>query len=58
MQLREAGHRRDVARQLFAAFSDGTLSPSPMQRFSLADAAQAHGAMESRERMGSLLLVP
>jgi len=58
VQLRDAGHRRDVARQLFAAFSDGTLSPSPVQRFSLADAAQAHRAMESRERMGSLLLVP
>ena len=58
VQLRHADHRREVAQQLFKAFAEGVLKPGPMQKFALADAAQAHRAMESRARMGSLLLVP
>ncbi|NYT23725.1 quinone oxidoreductase [Alcaligenaceae bacterium] len=58
VHCRHADIRRQVAERLFAALHDGTLNPGLIQKFSLADAPAAHRALESRERLGSLLLVP
>ena len=58
VHLRDLDRRREVAQLLFAALMDGTLKPGPVERFSLAQAADAHRCLESRERTGSVVLVP
>ncbi|MFA7670148.1 MAG: quinone oxidoreductase [Burkholderiaceae bacterium] len=58
VHFRHADRRRQVAERLFAALLDGTLTPSQIQTFSLADAAAAHRALESRDRLSSLALIP
>lgn len=47
-----------MAAALFAALADGTLDPGASEAFPLAEAAEAHRALESRRTMGAALLVP
>ena len=49
---------RHAAKMLFAAIGDGTVKVAANQRFSLADAAAAHRALEARQTTGSTLLLP
>jgi len=47
-----------TAQRLFDRIERGILVPSIGQRFALADAAQAHRALEARQTTGSTILVP
>jgi NADPH2:quinone reductase len=47
-----------AASELFAAIASGAIKPQVGQRFALADAADAHRALESRATAGSTLLIP
>jgi NADPH:quinone reductase-like Zn-dependent oxidoreductase len=49
---------RAITDRLFAAHRQGLLDLAPRQRFALAQAAEAHRALESRATMGSTILVP
>jgi len=49
---------RHAAKMLFAAIGDGTLDIAVNQRFPLAEAAEAHRALEARATTGSSLLLP
>jgi len=44
--------------ELFAAVEDGTLDVRVGARYPLADAAEAHRALEGRRTTGKVLLVP
>jgi NADPH2:quinone reductase len=44
--------------RLFSLISDGIIGVEIGQRFSLADAAEAHRALESRQTVGSTILIP
>jgi len=46
------------SQRLFGLIADGTLEVEIGQRFSLADAAEAHRALESRGTVGSTILIP
>ena len=46
------------SQRLFGLIADGTLQVEIGQRFSLADAAEAHRALESRGTVGSTILIP
>lgn len=46
------------AAALFAAVADGTLKVHIGHRFALRDAAEAHGALEARQTIGSTVLIP
>lgn len=46
------------AKALFDAVQSGAIKPHIGQRFSLADAAAAHEALESRNTLGSTILIP
>ena len=52
-----SGLRRTMA-TVFAALEDSTIRPDVRQRFALADAADAHRALEARETSGTTVLVP
>ena len=54
------GHEdlRTAASELFDLVSTGVIQPQIGQRFALADAADAHRALESRATTGSTILVP
>lgn len=54
--IREPAMLRDRARDVFAAFAEGIIPAHIGGRFALADAAEAHRAIESRKTIGSLLL--
>ena len=45
------------ARRVWDALADGTLRASPIERHSLAAAADAHARLESRRTMGALVLI-
>jgi NADPH2:quinone reductase len=47
-----------LARELFAALSSGILHVGEPRRFALAEAADAHRALEARATSSSVLLVP
>ena len=47
-----------AAKALFDLMGDGKLKVSIGQRFALADAADAHRALEARQTTGSTLLIP
>ncbi|MFB0875585.1 MULTISPECIES: quinone oxidoreductase [unclassified Sphingobium] len=47
-----------TAARLFDRMADGTIKPVIGQRFALADAADAHRALESRQTTGATILVP
>lgn len=46
------------AKKLFDRIASGVLAPQIGQRFALADAAEAHRALESRATTGSTVLIP
>jgi NADPH2:quinone reductase len=48
----------ESARQLFAMIASGKLQVEIGQRFKLADARQAHEALESRDTIGASVLLP
>lgn len=49
---------RAAAQRLFAAIADGTLAAPQVATYPLAQAAQAHDALESRRTQGSVVLLP
>jgi NADPH:quinone reductase len=51
-------HMLDMAREMFDLVAAGKISSEPGQVFSLADAAEAHRAMESRKTIGATVLTP
>lgn len=51
-------HMLDMARELFDHVLAGHIVSEPKQSFALADAAEAHRALEGRKTIGSTVLVP
>ncbi|HEY2255704.1 MAG TPA: quinone oxidoreductase [Variovorax sp.] len=51
-------HMLDMARELFDHVLAGDIVSEPKQSFALADAAEAHRALEGRKTIGSTVLVP
>jgi len=51
-------HMLDMARELFDHVLAGRIVSEPKQSFALADAAEAHRALEGRKTIGSTVLVP
>jgi NADPH:quinone reductase len=51
-------HMLDMARELFDHVLAGRIVSEPQQSFSLADAAEAHRALEGRSTTGATVLVP
>jgi len=51
-------HMLDMARELFDHVLAGRIVSEPRQGFALADAAEAHRALEGRKTIGSTVLVP
>ena len=51
-------HMLAMADELFGLVKAGKIVGEPKQRFALADAAQAHRALESRATVGATVLVP
>ncbi|MBS0455620.1 MAG: quinone oxidoreductase [Proteobacteria bacterium] len=51
-------HMLDMARELFDHVLAGRIKSEPRQTFALADAAQAHRALEARQTAGATVLVP
>jgi NADPH2:quinone reductase len=51
-------HMLDMAKELFGHVLAGRIQGEPKQQFALADAAEAHRALESRQTTGATVLVP
>jgi NADPH:quinone reductase len=51
-------HMLDMAQELFGHVLAGRIVGEPKQQFALADAAEAHRALESRSTTGATVLVP
>jgi NADPH:quinone reductase len=51
-------HMLDMAQELFDHVLAGRIRSEPQQEYSLADAAHAHRALESRQTTGATVLVP
>ena len=51
-------HMLDMAKELFDLVRAGKIVAEPKQTFALADAAEAHRALESRKTTGATVLVP
>lgn len=51
-------HMLDMARELFDLVLAGKIRGEPSRSFALAEAAQAHAALESRQTTGATVLVP
>jgi NADPH2:quinone reductase len=51
-------HMLSMADELFGHVLAGRISGEPKQQFALADAAEAHRALESRQTTGATVLVP
>lgn len=51
-------HMLSMAKELFGLVLEGKIRSEPGQTFALADAADAHRALESRQTTGSTVLVP
>jgi NADPH2:quinone reductase len=56
--LRTAEDRRSRAAELFDWVRSGALAVEVAARFPLAEGAQAHALLESRQVIGKVLLVP
>lgn len=56
--IQPRSHMLDMAAELFYHVLAGRIVSEPQKEFALADAAQAHRALESRKTMGSTVLVP
>jgi len=55
---RDPAERAEGAARLFGLIADGTLPVEIGRRFPLADAAEAHRALEARKTVGSTVLMP
>jgi NADPH2:quinone reductase len=53
-----AAHMLAMADELFGLVRAGKIVGEPKQSFALADAAEAHRALESRRTTGATVLVP
>jgi NADPH:quinone reductase len=51
-------HMLSMAQELFGLVLAGKIASEPKQTFALADAAEAHRALESRKTVGATVLVP
>ena len=51
-------HMLSMAQELFGLVLAGKIASEPKQSFALADAAEAHRALESRKTVGATVLVP
>jgi NADPH2:quinone reductase len=51
-------HMLDMADELFAMVLAGKITSEPQQVLALAEAAEAHRALESRRTTGATVLVP
>ena len=51
-------HMLEMADELFGHVLAGRIRGEPKQQFALADAADAHRALESRKTVGATVLVP
>ena len=51
-------HMLEMARELFDHVLAGRITSEPRQTFALADAAEAHRALEGRKTTGATVLVP
>ncbi len=56
--IQPRAHMLDMARELFDHVLAGRIVSEPRQTFALANAAEAHRALESRQTVGSTVLVP
>lgn len=56
--IREDADYRRLGQHLFDQLSRGVITSDIQQRFALADAADAHRALESRQTVGSTVLIP
>ena len=56
--IQPRAHMLDMARELFDHVLAGRITSEPQQSFALADAAEAHRALESRKTVGATVLVP
>lgn len=56
--LETAEERAEGSKRLFKLINDGTIQIEIGRRFALADAADAHRALEGRETVGSSILIP
>ena len=56
--MADRSRHEKMARDLFHAVGSGDVTIHISKRFPLAEAAQAHAALEKRETTGSMILVP
>jgi len=56
--IQPRAHMLDMARELFDHVLAGRITSEPQQSFALADAAEAHRALESRRTVGATVLIP
>lgn len=56
--LADAARRRDMAKNVFSAFAEGLLTAEAGTAYPLADAGQAHAALEARSDRAPFILVP
>ena len=56
--IQPRAHMLDMARELFDHVLAGRIASEPRQRFALAEAGEAHRALESRKTVGATVLVP
>jgi NADPH2:quinone reductase len=56
--IQPRAHMLAMARELFDHVLAGRIVSEPQQSFTLADAAQAHRALEARQTVGSTVLIP
>lgn len=56
--IQPRAHMLDMARELFDHVLAGHITSEPQQSFALADAAEAHRALESRKTVGATVLMP
>jgi len=51
-------HMLEMAKEVFDMVLAGKIVSEPSQTFALAEAAEAHRALESRKTIGAIVLVP
>lgn len=56
--IQPRAHMLEMARELFDHVLAGRITSEPQQSYALADAAEAHRALESRRTVGATVLVP
>ena len=58
MEIKDKAHMLAMAKELFDLVLAGKIRGEPNQSFALADAAEAHRALEARKTVGATVLVP